>query len=1215
MYIQQVIIEGFKSYKDQTSTELFSNNINVVVGANGAGKSNFFHAIRFVLNDLFTTLRQEDRERLLHEGAGNAVTSAYVELVFDNSDGRLPIDSREVRLRRSIGLKKDEYQLNKRVVTKAHVMSLLETAGFSRANPYYVVQQGKIMAMANMKDGERLELLKEIGGTRVYEERRRESEKLMAECETKRETIQGLVDQLDAKLAELAAEQSELESFQAADQRRRDLEFALLHRERAERGGAWDGAAEACAARAAAVAAARDAVRDAEERVREGEAREGATAARAAELAARRAVVEAEKAEALQRRAALELDVRELERGIAGTKAEQAELNKGLDLVSSDIRIKRAELASLDARLAGAVEEEGAAAAALAGREARQQALFAKQGQRARYATAAERDEALTKEIRALEGALTTKHETQAAAERQAAACATEAEALEEEVEAARSGLADLERDLAATAGRVHALSQRRDAAVNRQKELWGAEAELDGSWRLKAEELARVSRVLEAATPRDLVRGLEAVERLVREHGIRGVHGTLLDLFDIDAHPGHATAVEVTAGNNLFYVVVDDDGVATQLTQLLTSQRAGRATFMPLNRLRATEAPRPDQYGDAVAPLLDFLSFDPALRPAMLQVFGKTLVCRDLAAAARVARETDLACVTMDGDVADRRGALRGGFTDARRSRVAAAREKRRLGAELGALDAELAGVRGRLAQAQQDIALAGEALGREQAQQSHIQSSIAPARTALRALRSRLEAAQAAAAAQLRAVAEVRATCAELERRCAALAAELGQPLAARLGKAEAAELAALAPEVAALQKGLAAARSRRLALESEAEGLRQTIAGDLLRHQQDLEDRLAGRTLAVDEPTLEARRTALATVEAELARTYADEKAVADELELLEKESAGGTALEAAREALSRALLALEDVQLNEQEAQAKRGALEAKLGDLDDRMRLLRPVSADAVEVHATTSLSALRAQLGKMNAELHSKYRPANRLALEQHQGFREQRDELVRRKEDNDEGERKIRQLISTLDMRKDEALERTFKGVAKNFRDIFATLVPGGRGEVVMQKRVPGFGNEENIDPEAGKPSTGLDRYVGVRVKVAFGAGGETMSLRQLSGGQKTLVALTLIFAIQRCDPAPFYLFDEIDAALDPQYRTVVADLLRAQSRDVHQRAQFIVTTFHPQLVAVADRVYAVSHSNRVSRVDLIRHEEAMGFLKAQGDTAGEAREVSLVA
>lgn len=65
------------------------------------------------------------------------------------------------------------------------------------------------------------------------------------------------------------------------------------------------------------------------------------------------------------------------------------------------------------------------------------------------------------------------------------------------------------------------------------------------------------MSRVLEAATPRDLVRGLEAVERLVREHGIRGVHGTLLDLFDIDAHPGHATAVEVTAGNNLFYVVV----------------------------------------------------------------------------------------------------------------------------------------------------------------------------------------------------------------------------------------------------------------------------------------------------------------------------------------------------------------------------------------------------------------------------------------------------------------------------------------------------------------------------------------------------------------------------------------------------------------------------------------------------------------------------------
>ena len=105
--------------------------------------------------------------RLLHEGAGHAVQEAFVEVVFDNSDGRLPIDRDEVRLRRSVTAQKDEYYLDKKHVTKTEVQNLLETAGFSRANPYYVVQQGKIMKMTMMKESERLDLLKEVGGTKV----------------------------------------------------------------------------------------------------------------------------------------------------------------------------------------------------------------------------------------------------------------------------------------------------------------------------------------------------------------------------------------------------------------------------------------------------------------------------------------------------------------------------------------------------------------------------------------------------------------------------------------------------------------------------------------------------------------------------------------------------------------------------------------------------------------------------------------------------------------------------------------------------------------------------------------------------------------------------------------------------------------------------------------------------------------------------------------
>ena len=115
-----------------------------------------------------------------------------MEIIFDNSDGRLPIDKDEVFLRRVIGSKKDNYFLNKKMVPRSEVMNLLESAGFSRANPYYIVKQGKINQMATAPDSQRLKLLREVAGTRVYDERREESKAILKETESKRDKINEL---------------------------------------------------------------------------------------------------------------------------------------------------------------------------------------------------------------------------------------------------------------------------------------------------------------------------------------------------------------------------------------------------------------------------------------------------------------------------------------------------------------------------------------------------------------------------------------------------------------------------------------------------------------------------------------------------------------------------------------------------------------------------------------------------------------------------------------------------------------------------------------------------------------------------------------------------------------------------------------------------------------------------------------------------------------
>lgn len=115
--------------------------------------------------------------------------AAYVEIVFDNSDGRLSVESDEVILRRTVGHKKDEFFLNRKRIQKQEVMSLLESAGFSKSNPYYIVQQGKVSNLCVMKDADRLNLLKEVAGTTIYEERRAESLKIMQDTANKQEKV------------------------------------------------------------------------------------------------------------------------------------------------------------------------------------------------------------------------------------------------------------------------------------------------------------------------------------------------------------------------------------------------------------------------------------------------------------------------------------------------------------------------------------------------------------------------------------------------------------------------------------------------------------------------------------------------------------------------------------------------------------------------------------------------------------------------------------------------------------------------------------------------------------------------------------------------------------------------------------------------------------------------------------------------------------------
>ena len=255
-----------------------------------------------------------------------------------------------------------------------------------------------------------------------------------------------------------------------------------------------------------------------------------------------------------------------------------------------------------------------------------------------------------------------------------------------------------------------------------------------------------------------------------------------------------------------------------------------------------------------------------------------------------------------------------------------------------------------------------------------------------------------------------------------------------------------------------------------------------------------------------------------------------------------------------------------------------------------------------------SVTSLMRRLDVTNKKLR-KYNHVNKKAYDQYVNFSEQRQSLLERKEELDVAREKLEGLIESLDRQKDEAINRTFRGVSAHFQDVFSELVPdpGAHGELIMRTDLDEESDEDvnETDDESDverkpvkKTEIAVSRYRGIGIKVRFSALGENYIMSQLSGGQKALVAMALIFAIQRCDPAPFYIFDELDQALDSTHRKAVANLIQRQANSNSNPTQFICTTFRPEIVQVANKIYGISHQNKVSNIHQMGKKEGLEFV-----------------
>lgn len=1114
--------------------------------------------------------------------------NAFVEIVLDNSDHRLALEhSDEVVLRRTIGLKKDEFFLQRKRCTKQEVQSLLEGAGLSRSNPYYMVQQGKIQALCTMTDGERLRLLKEVAGTTVYDQKKQESVTKMTDNQTQLATIATLLDDIQDRLEQLQAEKDELDQYRVLDRQRRALAYTLYDQEVQKARQVLDQLQHERSDHAQALADLHQLAKDSHTQIRNTEA---LVQQRHKQCGRQQQQTERwlhDQTQALTHLAQLQVACRELQDSVAHgeTTVEQnahelerlqVELQRVQKQLETDVQPSYDAAQSHLLHLQTTRDDLSRHVAA----------LWAKQGRGRQFSSVADRDAFVQSQL---------DEQAQRQSDQQAS------------LQQFQDQLASLRRTLAAGADEVTALqvqlvdkskactelSHSRDVAhrerqqvAETRKEHWRLAEECHDQVREAKEAFHKASAEWRKTMPKATALGIEALQKIVQEEGLskEQYFGMVMENLELkDAK--FQTAVEVAAQNALFHVIVDTDATASKLLTRLEKDKLGRVTFLPLNQLR-TETMNYPQSND-FRPLLDLcVSYDPRVSAAMKHVFSKKLLARSPEVAAEWSSKLSVDAITLDGDLCSRKGALTGGYVDSAKSRLRAFTSRQEAAEQLATAEQEYQ-TKNREAQ------VVDQKATELQQETQRMETKLSELRRMIAAQEKDVERKQARLENQKKQMEEIEKSkippvereIASLESDMKRLQEELGTPLTQTLSDEDRALLQKLKEQQASLVEEISKQSDVVSRVGIERQKLESLLNDNLRKRFRELTDGESGRA----NPDGLSAEALLRKNKEELSdrqRELDDAMRVKDEIEnrlqeARKAEEEMGAALLKAKNDLEKlrtkdeeAAKALEEAQDKSERLLNTRSTFMAKRATYLQKIQELGSLPPPTeLEKYTGKSIADLMKSLDQVNKKL-KKYSHVNKKAFDQYVNFSEQRDSLLKRKEELDQGADKVKELIESLDRQKDEAINRTFRGVSAHFKDVFKELVPNGAGELIMKTAMDATAEDETDAEDAEEESSSespkkkadpknpdVSLYRGIGIKVRFSAVGENFMMSQLSGGQKALVALALIFAIQRCDPAPFYIFDELDQALDSTYRNAVAEVIQRQANSTENPTQFIGT------------------------------------------------------
>ena len=1176
MRLKELEIQGFKSFPDKTKITI-GEGITGVVGPNGSGKSNISDSIRWVLGETSSKqLRGSGKmEDVIFGGTQSrgAMGFASVALTLDNSDHGLDMDADEVTIgRRYYRSGESEYSINGQNVRLKDVYELLLDTGIGR-DGYAIVGQGRIAEIVGAKSAERREIFEEASGIAKYRYRKNEAEHRLEAAEGNLERLRDILGELEKRVGPLKRDSEKAQQFLELSERRKSLEVTL-----------W----------VDAIRRANDTVRDQQRKFEAAQADYERLSRQLDEFDEKSAALREEAQQLVLQVEQANADIRAVTEANAGSESEIAVLKNEsehsrfrIDEATGELERAGQGRQSIETEAAGhkaAIEKLHGEVAALDARVAELRAELRALEEKA-AASGQRRD--------VIDAAIARLQDTATAAKVRAASAQSAKEAAAQRLDEAKQQAVELENSAAAAEEEKRRAERRlKDAeeAVTRNDNIKaGLKLKLESRRRQQAEAadaLQKADKERSNTSQRihileDLERNMDgyqqsvkAVMRAAAGRRLRGIIGPVAGILTVEK--GYETAIETALGFALQNIVVEDQGCARAAIGFLKDERAGRATFLPLDTVQGSRfTGRLTGTAEVAA---DLVKCDPRYQHIIDNLLGRIIVVEDLSEASTVAKNLGYRnrIVTLDGQVINAGGSFTGGSTarsvgvfsrkqelDELRTRLVKL-EKKRADAEkeLEARKAEVDNLTAQLSGAEAEGMNASSERLRASLELDRLTAAVAQHEENTRSLAAEIEAQQAAVTQNETACAEAEAAQGKAEAELNTYNAEL-----AELGEST----GSLTAERERITNELSENQMQRLANEKDI-GLHEAALEGLQSRTGEAEARARELNAAIEAAKAKIEANALKIAEIERTRGENKEKIAAAE-ETIRTANAARMEKEAAVARLGQENRALTDERERMSGEMARlaerRTAAENELNDTNTKLwEEYQLTAGEAKELCVEfESLTELRRSV----AEVRGKIRGLGNVnvgAIEEYKEVKERYDFLKAQVTDVEKAKSELTRMIAELCSEMEELFTTSFKQINTHFQQIFKELFGGGHARLYLS-------DESNV------LESGIEIEVSPPGKVI-------KNLSALSGGEQALVAISIYFAILNVNPAPFCFLDEIEAALDDVNVARYAQYLRRMT----DHTQFIVITHRRGTMEAADVLYGVTMQedgvSKILRLDL---------------------------